>query len=260
MLNSVVVGDCINVIPKLPDGSIQAVICSPPYALQRKYDSIPEVDYPDWTYRWMEALKPKLTPSGSVLIVIRAHIREGEVSDYVLRTILKLRENGWKQNEELIWHKPDAPPLGSIKRPRRTWEHILWFSLTKNPFVDLYSLGKPSSRTKGFTGSQRFQGEDSPIAKSQNRELGEGVARIPDVVVSKIVKIERNLMHPAMFPTTLPYQLIQMFSRVGDVILDPFAGAGTTLVAAKELGRNYVGIEISEEYARISGQRLDKIV
>ena len=70
----------------------------------------------------MTALSPKMTPDGSVFLVIRPHVRDGVLSDYVLRTRLALREAGWHECEELIWLKPDAPPLGSKLRPRRAWE------------------------------------------------------------------------------------------------------------------------------------------
>ena len=89
-------GDCLDLIPTLEDGSVSLVVTSPPYAEQRAghYAGIPEEDYPDFTVQWMDALRPKLTRDGSVLIVIRPHLRGGVISDYVLRTRLALRESG----------------------------------------------------------------------------------------------------------------------------------------------------------------------
>ena len=112
-------GDCLDLIPSLDDGSVSLVVTSPPYAEQRvgHYESVPEEDYPDFTVNWMTALAPKMTPDGSVFVVIRPHLRAGVISDYVLRTRLTLREAGWNECEELIWLKPGAPPLGSLKRP-----------------------------------------------------------------------------------------------------------------------------------------------
>ena len=117
-------GDCLDLIPTLEDESVSLVVTSPPYAQQRAghYEGIPEEDYPDFTVQWMTALAPKMTPDGSVFLVIRPHVRDGVLSDYVLRTRLALREAGWHECEELIWLKPDAPPLGSKLRPRRAWE------------------------------------------------------------------------------------------------------------------------------------------
>ena len=121
-MSRVIVGDCMKLIPTLEDGSVGLVLTSPPYADQRAghYEGVAEEDYADWTVKWMGSLWDKLADDASVLIVIRPHLKRGVISDYVLRTRLALREDGWCENEELIWLKPDAPPLGSTKRPRRT--------------------------------------------------------------------------------------------------------------------------------------------
>ena len=123
-------GDCLDLIPTLDDGSVSLVVTSPPYADQRvgHYEGVSEEDYPDFTVQWMTALAPKMTPDGSVFLVIRSHVKNGVLSDYVMRTRLAVRESGWHECEELVWFKPDAPPLGSKLRPRRAWESILWFS------------------------------------------------------------------------------------------------------------------------------------
>ena len=123
----------------LPDESVDLIITSPPYAEQRKkqYGGIPEKDYPEWTVKWMDEVKRILKPDGSVAINIRPHIRNGQISDYTLKTRLALREAGWIECEELIWIKPDSPPLGSVKRPRRAWESIHWFGKTGNVYCAL---------------------------------------------------------------------------------------------------------------------------
>ena len=151
-------GDCLDLIPTLEDGSVSLVVTSPPYAQQRAghYQGVSEEDYPDFTVQWMTALAPKMTPDGSVFLVIRPHVRDGVLSDYVLRTRLAVREAGWHECEELIWLKPDAPPLGSLKRPRRTWESDpLVQPKSRSPTADLKACGKESDRV-GFEGSLRF--------------------------------------------------------------------------------------------------------
>lgn len=259
MLNEIHLGDCKDVIPKLPDNSIRACITSPPYAMQRKlYNGISEKDYPQWTVDWMETLKPKMALDGSILIVIRPHVRNGQVSDYVLRTRLALREAGWNECEELIWFKPDAPPLGSILRPRRVWESILWFSLTHKPFVDLRACGnKKSKKLGGFSGSDRFgQGGNSPIHAGQSSLFHEGTSRCTDAFTAHISDISRGVLHPAMYPTSLAEQLILTFSEPNDVVLDPFVGSGTTCLAAKGLARQYIGCDLSHDFVELARTRL----
>lgn len=260
MINQIIHSSCNDLMAQLPDDFIDCVITSPPYASQRDnlYDSITEQKYPTWTVEWMNCLKTKLKTTGSVLIVIRPHIRNGEISDYVLRTRLALREDGWKECEELIWHKSDAPPLGSIHRPRRTWESILWFSKTTKPFIDLKACGNVhSKRTGGFVGSKRFGAE--VVAAQQNPNLEEGTSRIPDVFSAKISEISKGVMHPAMFPQTLSDQLVKTFSEKENLIFDPFTGSGTTLISAKSFGRSYLGCDTNAEYVEIAQKRLEKI-
>src|ERR1039458_523740 len=94
---TIICGDALSLIPTLPDRSVNLCLTSPPYAMQRKrqYGGVGEREYPAWMRMIMSALYPKLTADGSVLIVIRSHVRNGVVSDYVLRTRLALREDGW---------------------------------------------------------------------------------------------------------------------------------------------------------------------
>lgn len=260
MENQILCGDCRELAKQLDDKSVHLVPCSPPYAMQRKnlYGGIPEDEYPAWTVSWMNALKPKLADGASVFIVIRPNIREGQISDYVLKTRLAVREAGWVECEELIWYKPDAPPLGSIKRPRRNWESILWFSQTSSPYVDLKTCGNAeSTRTGGFAGSDRFgEGGTSPIAANQCRTLVEGTSRCSDVIRVAIGTMDKGVQHPAMYPQGVPEFLVQTFSRPGDLILDPFCGSGQTCLTSRRLGRRYLGFDISEDYVFLTTKRL----
>jgi site-specific DNA-methyltransferase (adenine-specific) len=257
-------GDCLDLLPTLEDDSVSLVVTSPPYAEQRKshYEGIAEDSYSEFTVGWMAALWPKLTPDGSVLIVIRPHIQDGIISDYVLRTRLALRDFGWRECEELIWVKPNAPPLGSKLRPRRAWESILWFSKSTQPFCDLKACGGESARL-GFGGSPRFA-ENGFSERSawhpcvESFGYGNGTARVTDVFVAPVGGNEPGVDHPAVFPLVLAEQLIKTFSQEGALVLDPFCGSGQTLMAAKGCGRRYLGIEREERYVRVALERLGR--
>jgi len=134
-------------------------------------------------------------------------------SDTVLRTRLALREDGWKECEELIWWKPDAPPLGSKQRPRRTWEQILWFSQSARPFINLRANGFYSERI-GFVGSSRYA-EDGVVAVGRSSRVENGHARTTDHFIANVGANEKDVIHPAMFPATLCEQLILTFSKTG---------------------------------------------
>lgn len=257
----IIKGDCLDLIPSLDDESVQLVLTSPPYAEQRNghYRGVSEKDFSDWTVQWMEPLWDKLTDNGSVLMVIRPHLKKGILSDYVLRTRLALREDGWYENEELIWVKPDAPPLGSTKRPRRTWESILWFSRSPQPFCDLFACGSDSDRI-GFDASIRFgTGKGLPVHGGQNYEIGSGKARCPDVFVAPVGGNPQWNNHPAVFPESLADQLIQTFSAENDLVVDPFVGSGTTCVSAKKLGRDFRGFDLNGKYVKLALKRLSGV-
>jgi DNA modification methylase len=255
-------GDCRDLIPTLEDGSVSLVVTSPPYAEQRAghYEGASEDDYPEFTVQWMTALAPKMTPDGSVFLVIRPHLRAGIQSDYVLRTRLAVREAGWHECEELIWLKPGAPPLGSKLRPRRAWESILWFSQCAQPYADLKACGNESD-SLGFTGASKFA-EDGISKKSgwhpcvESFGNGHGIARITDVIVASVGGNEPGVDHPAVFPLALADQLVKTFSQSGELVLDPFAGSAQTLLAAKGCDRRFLGIEREEKYVRMALVRL----
>jgi hypothetical protein len=161
----VLYGDCLDLIPTIGNGSVSSVVTSPPYADQRAghYQGVSEEDYPDFTVEWMTALAPKMTADGSVFLVIRPHVRGGVLSDYVLRTRLALREVGWHECEELIWLKPDAPPLGSLKRPRRTWERFFGSVGTRS----LTAISRHAARNRnGWASRSRFGLELAVTARS----------------------------------------------------------------------------------------------
>ena len=256
--NKIECGDCRELAMGLPDGSVDLVVTSPPYALQRAklYGGVSEAEYPGWMVGVLGALVPKMKEDASVFMVIRANVRDGQLSDYVLRTRLAVREAGWVECEELIWLKPDAPPLGHTGRPRRTWESVLWFSRTTKPYVDLYACGAPSKRI-GFAGSLRFgMGGDSPIHQGQNTDMKEGRSKVTDTVTSYVGTMDRGVKHPAMFPRGVPEFLIKTFSRRGGVVLDPFVGSGTTCLVARDNNRYYIGWDNNNEYVEMARGRL----
>lgn len=243
-------GDCRDVLPALAAGSIDCVVTSPPYAMQRAscYASVPEADYPAWTVAWLSALRPALTPTGSVLLNIREHVKDGAISDYVHRTRLAVRAAGWVEVDELIWHKPDAPPAGHTGRPRRSWERILWFSPSRRPWCDPKANGTPSRRIG--------MGDAGPLYTASDGYQA-GVARCTDVVSVPVgVTSGTAAGHPAAYPPALAAWLIRLCCPPGGMVCDPFAGSGSTGLAALAEGRAFVGVERDPRYAAMGRARL----
>ncbi len=245
-------GDCREV---LGDIRFDAVVTSPPYAEQRAglYDGVAEADYPGFTVQWMTAAAVGLKAGGSALVNIRENIANGEMSDYVHRTRMAVRAGGWIECDELLWIKPDGPPLGHPGRPRRSWERILWFSLDRQPTCYPKANGQPTQRI-GFKISSKASA--GWIGSNQTERLTTGDARGADYCVVSVGDRPSNLDHPAVYPEKVAAWMMRTVTAEGDTVCDPFAGSGSTLVAAKYSGRKAVGIELSEAYCEIAAKRL----
>ena len=244
-------GDVIDLLPLLAPRSVDVCVTSPPYAEQRKglYPGIPEADYPQWCCDWVRASFKCMRPDASWFIVIREHIKDGQISDYVPRTRLALREIAY-ECEEMIWIKPTGPPMGSPYRPRRQWERILWFSRARNPRIDLRANGRQSNRIGGFQ-------EPKPWQVGTQAKIHSGRSRQTDFCCIPIgCELSK---HPAPFPVELARWLIRLgCPRVGGCVLDPFIGSGTTGVAAVRERRSFVGIDCVSKYVRLSRDRIER--
>lgn len=255
-INKIYCIDNVEGMKLIEDHSIDLVVTSPPYANQRKniYGGISESEYPEWTIKWTNEVKRIIKITGNLVINIRPNIKNGEISDYVLKTILILRQNGWKQCEELIWIKPDGAPLGSLKRPRRSWESIYWFSLdSKNAYCDVTANGNPSKRI-GLTSNKGFKmGYVNGVG-----ELSDGIARSRDYIEISVGSVDRSEYntHPAQYPEGLSTWLIKMLCPENGIVLDPFVGSGTSAVSCKKNNRNFIGFDISQEYCDIANKRI----
>lgn len=248
-INSVMQGDCRDVIPRLPDNSIGLGLVSPPYAQQRdgQYPGVPEEEYPAFTVDWMTKLWPKLTDDGSVLIVIDPHVENGVLADYVLRTQLALRDAGWKQHMTLMWLKENRCPLGHVGWPRHAYEQILWFSKTAKPFCNPKSGGKETDIAR-----PRYRYS----SWSNGGEAERGIKRISDVIDVPVGLTLKGVDHPAMFPVELAEFLIRHFCRTAGTVWDGFTGSGNSLLAAARLGHPFYGCDITPKYVELAQKRL----
>lgn len=239
--------DLLDALPLLEPGSIDAVVTSPPYAMQRKstYGGVPEKDYPDWTVAWMDALKPALAERGSVMLNISPHVKGGMLADYVLRMRLALRAEGWFEHDEIVWVKPNAFPAGAKSRPTRSWESVLWYSLTSRPYSDPARNGSSNERKDtGFHRAAKWIHRGAPSSTTPDRANCRNFVSIG--IGGRV-----GYTHPAIFPTALADWLMKINTPDGGTVLDPFAGSGTTSIAALRNGFQSVAIEREPEYAQM---------
>lgn len=262
----IIQGDCLDVIQsgKIKPESINLIVTSPPYADQRKnnYGGIHPNDYVDWFLPRAEVLRTCLKPDGSFVLNIKEKAVNGERHPYVLELILALRRQGWLWVEEYCWHKKNSYPGKWPNRFRDSWERLLHFTVNKQFKMRQESVMVPmgdwkNSRLRNLSSTDRTR-DPSKANNGFGKKIENWVGRemaYPTNVLQLATECGFN-GHPAAFPTSLPNWFIRLFTDPGDTVLDPFAGSGSTLLAASELGRIGIGIDISPDYCTLMEERL----
>ena len=222
----------------LPDHCVHLMVTSPPYNAHKEYDQDLTLDeYQRLLHDVFEETSRVLVTGGRACINIANLGRKPYLPVHAM-VIAEMLELGFLMRGEIIWDKAASAASStawgswlSAANPvlRDTHEYILVFSKG--------SFRRPS------------QGRVSTIRKDDFLEWTKSVWSFPAASAKQIG-------HPAPFPMELPRRLIELYTFEGDVVLDPFAGSGTTCLAALELGRRFVGYEINPEYQRLAVARL----
>lgn len=263
--NRVILGDCLEVLRQMPSNLVDLIITSPPYADSRKktYGGITPEHYVDWFLPFSQELKRVLKPDGTFILNIKEKVVSGERHTYVIQLILEMQKQGWLWTEEYIWHKKNSFPGKWSNRFRDAWERCLQFNKQKKfkmyqdeVMVPMGSWAK--SRLNNLSDTDKIRDNsrvESGFGKNVSNWLGRTMA-YPNNVLHLATECG-NKSHSAAFPKSLPSWFIKLFTEAGDVVLDPFLGSGTTCIAAKELGRHYIGIEIKEEYFHLANSNIE---
>jgi DNA modification methylase len=264
-LNRIICGDSLEVLRWMPEKSVNLIVTSPPYADQRKktYGGIHPDKYVEWFLPIAAELKRVLADDGTFILNIKEKVLDGERHTYVLELILALKKQGWLWTEEYLWHKRNTTPGKWSNRFRDSWERCLQFNNQRKfkMFQDevMIPVGKwAEKRLQNLSenDSKRFNSQSgSGFGKDISKWVGRDLAYPTNVLHLASECSNRN--HSAAFPESLPTWFIKLFSEAGDVVLDPFSGSGTTCTVAKQLSRNYVGIELNEDYCKIASDRIE---
>lgn len=242
--NTIVCGDCCDVLRLIPDNCVDMIVTSPPYNFGLEYDRC--CDTLSWQ-RYFTGLKAVLNEcirvlkwSGRLALNIQPLFSGQLPTHHILSHYLLSEGMIWKV--EILWDKRNYNcrycTWGSWRSPSSPYLKYTW------EFVEVFCKGtlrKPGKRTEADISAEEFKSWTSAHWK------------IPPEHRMK------RFGHPAMFPEELVERLLKLFSYRGDIVLDPFNGAGTTTFVARQLGRTYLGIELSEEYCKTATQRLAMI-
>ncbi|MBU2601762.1 MAG: site-specific DNA-methyltransferase [Actinobacteria bacterium] len=267
-LGTLVIGDCLEVLGHLPDDSLDLVVTSPPYDRQPKYGN-GEKYGSDWYHGFFLQVTAEilrvLKPHGSFLLNYRSkRTAGGERGTLQYELVFLLRDQGFHFAEDFIWGKPSPPPGRFNRYLKDAVEYCFQFTKTDSwQFFPEHCLRparwdrKDVERRKKL--AHNFVRANAPSGQGRKR-----VQAGPDLVrPSTLLYVEPEFKpnptrHPARFPVELPSFFINLLSLPGQIVFDPFAGTGTTAVAAEQLGRRWLASEIDARYAAALPSRLHR--
>ena len=280
LTSQVICGDSRDKLVELPERSINTIVTSPPYYLQRDYDDDRQVgaettpqDYIDSLVKILAMCRRVLRDDGTLWLNIGDKYHEKKLLGMPWRVALALSDDGWFLRSDIIWHKTNAMPHPVTTRPTTDHEYLFLFSKSPDYYYDADSIREPhvtfseNSKMKGgrnHFGKRNGTPEEGKNAGKSNlhdarwdqafHPNGRNKRTVWSVPLGKFREA-----HFAVFPPKLIEPCILAGAPRGGVVLDPFFGAGTVGLVATELGRRYVGIELNEDYVRIAEKRLRSV-
>jgi len=244
-------GDCIEVLKGLPDKSVDMVFADPPYNLQlggdllrpdnSKVDAVDDdwdkfdsfAAYDAFTRAWLGECRRVLKDEGSLWVIGSYH--------NIFRLGAAMQDLGFWVLNDIIWRKSNPMPNFKGTRFTNAHETLIWAAKSR----------EQKRYTFNYDALKAFN-EDTQMRSDWALALCTGNERLKDEDGAKA--------HPTQKPEALLHRVLLSASRVGDVVLDPFFGTGTTGAAAKRLGRHFIGIERDETYAKLAEKRIKAVI
>lgn len=268
MLHQLIEGDATIALDRVDDGSCRLVVTSPPYNIGKEYEREQRLsleEYLAWLEPIVDKICAKVSEDGHICWQVGNYVSKGEVFplDYYFYGMLSKR--GFKLRNRIIWHFNFG--LHATRRFSGRYETLLWFSKSDDYYFNLEPVlvpqlypgkrhgagkgdraGLPSGNPKGKNPSDfwTFDAEEA-FRKDPIWDLPNLKARHPEKTI-----------HPCSFPSELAERCVLALSKPGDIVLDPFVGAGTSVIAAAKHGRIGVGIDKSRTYIEVARKRLSE--
>jgi site-specific DNA-methyltransferase (adenine-specific) len=254
--------DCLIAMKDIPDGSVDLIVTSPPYDSLRTYNGNNVL----WgEHVWKAVIQDlfRLTKDGGVVVwVVGDATIKGSETGTSFKQALWAKECGFNLHDTMIYQKDNPPPVGGNNRYYQHFEFMFVFSKGKpktfNPILSERRNkwnDKRIERIKGFTRDKNGNFKKKKVSLTGKVKIG----NIFKYIVGGGNSVDCGIGHPAAFPYQLAHDHIISWSNEGDTVLDPFMGSGTTGVAAKNLNRNFIGIELDKQYFKIAEKRIDAV-
>ena len=247
-------GDCLEEMKKIPNGSIDLTVTSPPYDNLRTYNGNNAL----WgEHVWKAVIKElyRVTKQGGVVVwVVGDATIKGSETGTSFKQALWAKDCGFRLHDTMIYEK-DGVAFPEQNRYYPVFEYMFVWSKGKPLTTNLIKDRKNKHSGSTISGKGRQPDGSTRIFSGQGRKIKEYGVRWN---VWRITPQKSNRVHPAMFPEKLAHDHIISWSNEGDTVLDPFMGSGTTGKMAKQLNRNFIGIELDQTYFDIAKKRIEE--
>ena len=260
MNQKIINGNCLDILPTLEEQSVHTCITSPPYWGLRDYgeddqlglESTPE-EYVANMVQVFGEVKRVLRDDGTLWLNLGdSYGKEKQLTGIPWRVALALQANGWILRQDIIWHKPNPMPESVTDRCTKAHEYIFLLSKNKKYYYDHEAI-KENAKSKFNGGGNKGRiGAEGWIGHTENLDMTRNKRSVWTVNTKPY-----KGAHFATFPPDLIEPCILAGCPKGGIVLDPFAGAGTTGLVAKRFGCGLVGVELNPEYAEMARTRIE---
>lgn len=253
--------DIINACTHLPDDFFSLIITSPPYNIGKIYEEqVSLKSYLDWQSEVISEMVRVLHPKGSLCWQVGNFVDNGEIFPLDMYFYHIFKNMNLKLRNRVIWHFDHG--LHTQKRLSGRYETLLWFTKSDNYTFNLDPIRIPSKYPGKlhYKGEKKGQPSGNPLGKNPSdfwrllqTEWDEGIWEIPNVKANHPEKTT----HPCQFPIELVERCVLSMTNENDWILDPFVGAGSSVIAAIKNNRRVIGIDKDAQYCELTRQRVN---
>ena len=243
-------GDCLKLLRQIPDEAIQLIVTSPPYNIGKEYENKLKLDtYIKQQTQVIKECVRVLSKKGSICWQVGNYVNNGSIIPLDIALNPVFVSLGLKMRNRIIWHFEHG--LHCSKRFSGRYETIIWFTKTDDYIFSLDPVRVPQKYPgkKYFKGPKAGQYSCNPLGKNPG-----DLWIIPNVKNNHVEKTD----HPCQFPVELIERLVLSMTNKNDWVLDPFLGAGTSMIAALKHRRKAVGAEVNKKYIQIACERMQQ--
>jgi len=256
--------DTLSFLKTIEANNVQLIITSPPYNIGKSYESRVSIqEYLNTQKTVIEQLVRVLDPNGSICWQVGNYVNNGEVYPLDIYYYEIFKNLNLKLRNRIIWHFGHG--LHASKRFSGRYETLLWFTKTDDYVFNLDDVRIPSKypNKRHFKGDKRGELSGNPNGKNPSdfwellqKEWDAGIWEIPNVKSNHPEKTS----HPCQFPVELVERCVLAFTNENDVVLDPYAGVASSLIAALMHKRVAIGVDRCQEYIDIGNNRIELLL